>query len=382
MSIKMPAHVASFSTQYGINPKLFERFADYFNQYRVENKLTTKALSYTTTTTKEDGTTAPISFTEKEVQLNALMLEEIAKLANMPQLKGFASEVIVTNPNYNWAAFAIVNAMIDMIIPDTLLDSIGVYTGIRTGGLTDSFSYNIKSNDLFVVTKAGLGGKRKSEVHKQFEGQVTLIPKERDITVGVSLYRVLAGEESLAEFVMKATRSMETQMTIDAYNAFDTAMSALPNTVGSGLRVAGYSQDAIVNLAEVVGSYNNGAKPVFLGTQIALSKIVPSDTNYRIQIDSDYVKFGYVKTAFGYDALVMNQKADWKTKFKTLLKNDRVYIVSPSAQKLIQLAIGGATTSITTGVYENADLSQSTTLKKRWETGVATNATAAIITLS
>jgi hypothetical protein len=64
-----------------------------------------------------------------------------------------------------------------------------------------------------------------------------------------------------------------------------------------------------------------------------------------------------------------------------LLKNDRIYIVSPSAQKLIQVAIGGSTLAITSGVYDNADLSQSTTLKKRWEVGVATNATAAVISL-
>lgn len=375
--MKMPLHISNFAKQYGISTELFEMFSDYFNQYRAENKLTKKNLSFTQCNSKGEA----ISFAEKEEKINKLILSEIGRLSGMSNIEGFAKETIVTSPMYNWASFAIVNALIDMVIPDTLIDSIGIYSNVQTVGFQDSISLNIKSNDLFAVTKAGNGGKRKTELHKQFEGQVTLVPQERDITVGVSFYRVLNGDESLAEFVMKAARSMETQMTKDAYAAFDTAMGNLPNTVGSGLRVAGFSQDAIIHLAEVVGGYNNGAKPVFVGTPIALNKILPSNTNYRIQIESDYVKTGYVQTAFGYDVLPLAQKVDYENRYNTALKDDRIYIVSPTAQKLVQVALGGATLANTTGVYDNADLSQTTTLKKKWITGIATNATAAMISL-
>lgn len=369
MNIKIPAHVASFSQQFNIT-EVFEKFTDLFNHYLANNG-SAKA--------EYDKT---VSFAEKEQKMNETLIKAIETVSGIPSTMGFAKESMISNPNYNWATFAIVNALVDMVIPDTLLDSIGAYTGIKTGGLNDSFTYHIKSNDLFTVTKVGNGGKRVSNAQKDFEGIATLVPVERDITVQVSLYRVLNGDESLAEFVMKAARSMETEMTLDAYSAFSTAMDALPNTVGSGLRIAGYSQDGIVNLAEVVGGYNNGAKPVIMGTQTALSKVVPSDSNYRYQLESDYVTMGYVKTAFNYDLMVMSQKVDWKDKFKTVLNNKRLYIISPSAQKIVQQAIAGATTSIATGAYDNANLTQTTTLKKKWATGVITNATAGVITLA
>ncbi len=127
-----------------------------------------------------------------------------------------------------------------------LVDSIGMYTDVRFGGFGDSFAFDVAPRDLFVVSKHG-HAKRTAEVHKQFKGQVTIVPELREITTQVSLYKVLAGKESLADFVMRCVRSIETQMSIDCYKAFDAAMTNLPTTPVNGqLKATGYDQSTLV----------------------------------------------------------------------------------------------------------------------------------------
>ena len=349
---------------------VYEAFADYFNHYRA-TVLKKENVSYNNT----------LSFDEKSVKMHEALKAEIAKVANVPNFEQFPLEVWATNPSLKWATFAVIGAMVDMILPETIIDSIGIYTDVRTGGYGDSFAFDVKPRDLFVVSQAGRG-KRKSEVHKQFEGQVTVTPVEHDVTVQVSLYKVLAGKENLADFALKAARSIESQMTLDSFNTFNTAMAALPTSpVGGELLINGYSQSTAVGLAQRVTAFNQGQKAVFLGTQLAVQSVLPSNSNYRYDLDSDYVKFGYVQTAFGYDVMILPQIADWTTPFKTLLDDKKIYVLSPSSQKLVKLCIEGALMTVADGVYDNANLTQNTTMKKNWQTAVATNAIAATIIL-
>jgi hypothetical protein len=363
--MKIPHNVMIFSQG---KTEAYEAFRDYFNQYKSING---------NTTVQFDNT---VSFDEKSTKMHKALLGEISRVSGLGNMSEFKPEVWASHPTYKWATFAVIDAMIDMILPETLVDTMGIYANVQTGDYGSSFKFTAKPRDLFVVSTAG-HGKRTPEVHKQFNGVVTAIPVEHDIAVQVSLYRVLAGEENLADFAMKAVRSIETQMTVDAYNAFNTAMGNLSTGAGN-LKVAGYTQNAAVNLAQAVTAYNMGSKAVFMGTQVALSAILPSNTNFRYTLDSDYVKMGYVQTAFGYDALVLPQIADWNNPFNLLLDNTRVYVISPASQKIVQMCLEGSTTAVTSGVYDNANLTQTTTLKKNWAAVVATNSIGGLITLS
>jgi hypothetical protein len=359
--LKMPSNVIAFA---GENIKIYEQFKDYFNHYH-----------------KKGSFDETISLSEKEERVNTAVRKEIARLSNLPTVDGIAPEVLATHPSYSWATFAVIGSMVDAILPEAIIDSIGLYTKVLVGGYGDSFSVDIKPRDLFVVSKSGKA-KRTSEVHKQFDGQVTITTEFHDITVQVALYKVLAGKENIAEFAMKATKSLEAQMTIDAFNVFNTAMGALDNAGDDALRVAGYSQSTLVDLATKVTGWNGGNKAVVVCTPLAALNVLPADANYRYQLDSDYVKLGYIKTISNYDIMVVPQVPDYKTPFKLALDDTKLYIVSPSAQKLINLAIEGSTMSITNGIYDNANLTQNTTMKKSYGLAVGTNAIAACITLS
>jgi hypothetical protein len=272
MSMKIPSNVLAFAGgEANLGP--YKMFVDYYNQYESMNGKENK--QFATTTVNEKGEVVPISFDEKEDAMNAALKREIMRQAGITNFADFPLETWAGHPTLKWATFAVVSAMIDMILPDTIIDSIGAYSDVRTIGWGDSAAFDIESRDIFAVSKAG-HGKRTTEIRKQFKGQVVINPEFHELTVGVSLYRVLAGKESLAFLVSKAVRSMETALTVDVYNAFVTAMAAL-STGAAGLKVAGYTQTDFATLAQKVQAYNGGAKPVVLGTQIALANILPAD---------------------------------------------------------------------------------------------------------
>jgi hypothetical protein len=354
---RIPLNVLTFAQG---KTDFYEAIPDYVNHYRAEHN--GAKVSYDNS----------LTFAEKTQKMHEALLKEIKRHANINSTEEFSLEVQATNPMFVWATFAVVDAAIDMIIPQTIIDSIGTYTDVRQGGFVDSFAFECKPRDLFAVTKATMG-KRHGEIQEQYDGQVTLTPILHDVTVAVDLYRVLAGYENLAEFLMKAARSMETEMAYDAYVAMNTAATALPTTPSGGeLKITGYTQTDAVRLASSVSAFNMGSQAVFAGTKSALSNILPNDANYRYELESDYVKVGYIRTAFGYDTLAFPQIADWKNPFKLLLDDTRVYVISPSSQKIIKLCLGGNTLAIDGGVYGMANLKHVTTLKKKWIAGVAT----------
>jgi hypothetical protein len=160
-------------------------------------------------------------------------------------------------------------------------------------------------------------------------------------------------------------------------------MTNVPSTSTKELQFSGWSTSNFIKLTDRVTSYNNGSKAIAVGTRAAVQSILPTNTSYyRIEIDSPYVKLGYVQNFFGVDILVLPQKANWKDPHQTLLEDDRVYIMSPGSQKPVKLCLEGSTINITEGQYDNANLTQFSTMKKSWGTGIASNATYGFITVS
>jgi hypothetical protein len=348
--------------------KLPVMFQDYMNHYKsIAEK---KSVEFDTT----------LSFDEKEARLNSALRKEIIKRAGVPYATEDNISEWFNHPLVAHELFAVTNALIDMILPQSIIDTIGLYTDVRTGEWGNNFSFDIEPRDLFVVSKHGKAQKT-TEVHKQYRGQKTLTPEMHELTVGVSMYSVLSNKESLANLVSKCVRSIETAMTLDAYNAFATAMSNLSATATTGLRVAGFSQANLIRIAEQVQSWSYGAKPLIVGTATALLNVLPDDNNYRYSLNDSYVTLGYIPTVNGYDVMRMPQVADIETFGALKIANDRIWIIAPSTQKIVKLCLEGNTIANTIGVFENSDLTQTSTLMKSWSAGVITNAVAGVITL-
>jgi hypothetical protein len=104
--------------------------------------------------------------------------------------------------------------------------------------------------------------------------------------------------------------------------------------------------------------------------------------NYRYDLESEYFKVGYVRTASGFDTMVLEQFADWSTPFSVLLNDSNVYFISPGVNKLLKLCVEGSTLSNVGQPFDNSNLTQNATFIKNWKAAVATSAIAGLMTVS
>lgn len=310
--------------------------------------------------------------------------EEMSKLIN----KEFAAEVgrlsgsvmegtskdeirrYVSNPMVKYFANQIRDVMIDMILPDVLMtSSIRYIADIKYADLGDTIKFDIKSNSLFTVSKAGYR-QRTTNQQKTFRTTVTMEGENHEITVGATLFEILTGQAYLAEEVMKVGLSIERGMLFDAYDAF----TASANAVTGKLEVANYSEKSLITLCETVTAYNQGRKAVIIGTPVALKSVLPTNQNYRYLLDSEYVKMGSLTTFNGFDVIPMEQVADdTKGDYSLKLDDTKIYVVSPASDKIVKIGVFGGTYTHQDDRYDNANKMVENTTEKAWNTAVVTN---------
>lgn len=361
----IPKNVLAFAEQNNMKD-LIDAFRDMYNQYQ--------SVTYGKKVTFDTS----ISFEEKNEKLHNSMLEKIKELSGVTYT-GFSDVKLATNPLFSWATFSVIGAMIDSILPDTVVSDFGRFAEVRVGGFGDSFIWNIKPSDLFIVTKSGYG-KRNSFAQRQYNGSVTLIPENHVVTVGEDVYRILAGKANLAEYAAKIVKSFETEMAYDIYAAINNTYNNLP----AQFKEASFDETKFVQLAQRIASFNGGAKVTAFGSKVALSSIVPSDVIYNDKLGEDYYRTGYLTNYRGIDLVEMSQKADWTSSTYALKLDDtRVYMVSTAYDKLVKVAIEGETLNFgDASISANANLTQANTLHKKYSCGLVSNAFFGVIDLS
>ena len=180
---KLPLSVVAFA---GNNTKTYEQFKDYFFHAQAINGRNLGEYD------------ASVKFAEKETQMHTALLAEVTRVSGVnPQ--GIDMIQFASNPMLKWAMGAVVNTMIDAIIPDTIIKNIGIYTNIEIVPYGGVSQYNIKPNATMGSTKFS-NGRREGFAQKQFNTSVTLVPEAHEVNVEASLYKILVGEESLADF--------------------------------------------------------------------------------------------------------------------------------------------------------------------------------------
>lgn len=367
---KLPMNVVNFAAQTDADSKLvYELFQDYFCHYMDE------------TQKRNIGAyDASRTLAEKESKMHTQLLSEIQKLAGV-EIDADNARRMAKNPMVTWATFAVVEAMIDAVLPLTLINSIGTYTEMRNIGFGDSASFEIAPRSLMTVS-TGANAQRTSFVQKQFKTTKTLVATNHVITTQVSMYKVLAGLESLAEFVRKAIVSIETEMTKDAYGAFRSGLTAL--TMPSNLKVTGYSQADLLKICERVTAYNGGAKAIIVGTTSAIAHILPNGSDgWRILTEGNNMGIHLIKNFFDYDIMVLPQVAtgDFAV-FDMALNDNEIYIISPSSDKLVKGVIEGSDLTNSNDYYDNANLTSNATINKRWAFEFLSNAVAGCVQFS
>jgi hypothetical protein len=361
--MNIPSNVLAFSQTYGVT-ELIESFADYYNHYKSE--VMNKPTVFNKT----------MDFEEKGKLLHASIESTIARISGVSTC-GFSEAVVRSNPNYQWATFAVVGSMIDPVIADSVNSDFGRFAEVRNGGFGDTFSFDIKSSDLFITTKAG-NGKRHAFAQRLHNGQATLVPENRMLTVGEDLYRILAGKRNLAEYAVRVALSFEEQMATEIYNAINDTYASLP----AAFTAASFTQATFIPIVQKVKAFNGGASVGVFGTQVALSSILPSDNYLKFQLGQEYNKSGYLGNFQGADLFELRQVADWTSStYATKLDDTRLYIIPSSSDKLVKLAIEGETITYQDTTTTNATLTQKQTMHKKYAVGLISSARFGIIDL-
>lgn len=336
---------------------LIPAWKDYVNNYRAVNFAAKKSFD------------ASKSLDEKEVLVNSAIDKEIAKLMQI-DCSFVNKEAYATNPTYQWATFAVVNKLVDMIIPDVVTEDFLNVANTQTIGYGDSAVFDIKSGDLFQVVKNG-NSRRHVEAQRQFTGQKALVPTNHTITTEIDTYRVLAGKESLADYAMKVALSIESEIAIDIMAAVKDSFS----TLTANFKENAYSETAFKKLAARVGAANGGAKAVALGTELGLGTIMPTNDYLKMGLGETYSKIGYLPVFKNVPLVALAQKIDWSSAdYDFALDDSYIYMISPQTQKLVQVVFEGGTLAIADGQFSNSNLTQKVSLHKRWTVGLITNA--------
>lgn len=359
----LPLHVVAFA---GSNTKTYEQFKDYY--FHAESIKGKKLGEFDDT----------IKFADKEAKMHTALLSEVSRYSGVAIQEGMDMVQFASNPQLKWAMGAVVNMMIDAIIPDTIIRTIGLYTDIQTVPWGGVAQFNVKPNATMGTTKFS-NGRREGFAQKHFNSSVSIVPEAHEVNVEASLYKILVGEESLADFARKAVLALETEMTLDAYTAFATIADR--GTFPTVLDEATFAVDTLIGQCQIVEGYAK-AKPIIIGTKRALAKVLPDSTKgYRLTTPSEAPSIGLIRGFYEYDIMELPQIATGKD-FGLALDDDYIYVIAPAGGKLIKGAIEGATQSFTTNAEDTADLTTNTSFIKRWKFDVATNSTMARMKVS
>lgn len=345
------------------NKELYTAFKDYRDQWLSENRgVKGKAFSAK-------------SLDDKANVINKLFAEELEK--KVPR-DGVDLAHYANSPMVKYFSDAIVDSMIDMVIPDVLNTSVGLIADIKYLDYGDSAKFDMKNNGLFTVAKAGYR-QRNTIAQANYGTTVTLTPENHQLTVVTNMYAILADREKLAEYVMKAALSIEAEMLTDIWGTFETAASA--STVPSALKVTNFTETSAVQLIQKVEAYNR-AGAVLVGTELALANILPSNSQYRYFLTDEIWKLGHVQQFRNRDVIPVKQIADYKsTNYGLALSDSYIYVMSPAVDKPIKVVVGSTIADHTEDGFFNANLSISHTLNKAWGSACITNAIQGVITV-
>ena len=202
-----------------------------------------------------------------------------------------------------------------------------------------------------------------------------IAPREHLITVYADMYRVLAGKESIGDFIARVVLSIEQSMYAEAISALTTGLTAATNGTDYA-HTGNFDMKTLVKMAEKVQVYNYGVRPVIAGSAVALMSVIPDSAyGYRGNYGAEGGVIDLTRSVYGFDILKLDQAA--AAGGGVVLPDDTLYIVSPAQDKLVK---GAVSTSLNNSnqFYDNADLTSNYTHRVNYAFEYASAAKAAI----
>lgn len=282
------------------------------------------------------------------------------------------------HPSVIWASFAIIDATINAILPQVVTRAFDMVADVRPVGLGDIIKFKVKPNTLYTVTK-GSTGNRTTFRQRKHSSDIIISPIEHYITIYSNFLSVMAGKESIGEFMYNLVLAIEQDMYTEAIDTMITGITAA--TSGTDLTENGaFDMKTLLSLCEKVQVRNNGVPPIIAGSAVALMNVIPdAASGYRGNYDANGGAINLFRNIFDYDVVRLNQAL--AKNGKLMLPDNQLFIISPAQDKLIK---GAVSTTLSNGnqPFNNADLTEDFTYRKDYDFVYATAATAALYTVT
>ena len=264
------------------------------------------------------------------------------------ELKDIANPMLHNKTVFKETFNSILSQIITPIIPAMISAEFMDFADIANIGWGDTARFEVKSNDIYYVTRIA-EGVLSGSVQRVYNDELTVNPEPYNIKTTVDWYQVAAGIFDLGEFVYRIGVSFSayvTQMVINAITAYITENASTSYVVN------GFSTLTFTRLAEILKAANGGARIRAYGTLAALSAIIPETTSYaglREGLGEEWSKVGYLGIYKGVDLMRIPQILLPNTVNTTPLvgvPDTTVYLMADGGYKPVKLVFEGSAITI------------------------------------
>lgn len=356
-------HIVKFA---GENNNFYNRCEDYF------------AHRISTETGKQTAVAfdASHSLIAKQNEIQQEFFAEIDRVSGISR-EGLRPEAYAANPQVVWATMAIINNVVDTVLPMIVTDTLAPFIDMRTVGAGDICKFEIKPNSFLTVTDTAHGN-LETVRQRKFMKEIQVVPTEHTVTTFTKYFDVVHGKEPVCDVAMQIAASFVRAMNEDAFVTFNTHVAA-----ASGHRMMNFgvtSAKDMVKISAAVAQLNGGAPAVMMGDTAGLMSL-PSVTgipnNWRGNYDAAAQRFGFVQDFFGIQTYTVpfylkSGAEDIANAASPVIGNiigglgdNVVYMMSPAAAKPV-VGVMASGLQNTTDFLSNADLTSGMTMRREW----------------
>ncbi len=164
-----------------------------------------------------------VSLSEKSAKVRTAYFAEMERLSGV-QLTEENRDHFFANPMVKYANFAIINALVNVVLPGYVRATFAPFVDFQTVGYGDVVNMKVPPKTLYTVSR-GARGERTSFRQKKYAGNVVISPIEHIITTYVDMARVYAGKDDLAEAVRAIVISIEIDMNNEIISALNAGLA-------------------------------------------------------------------------------------------------------------------------------------------------------------
>ena len=196
----------------------------------------------------------------------------------------------------------------------------------------DSANIDIRAKNVYQLQRVARGTKS-SRIQRHYGDNVVLSPVYRQVRTGFDIEQIAAGRFDYGREIALAAEGIRTSLLIDVVAlAFGTT-----NTINNKLIENTYSEDAFRLLKQRVQANNGGGTTMIVGTDIALSTILPTSTEFYRELGEEYMKNGYIANAFGSTMMALPQAVDHD--YNIIIPNTEALILTSGVDSPIKIGM-------------------------------------------